>query len=70
MKARGIINTTEHPVAGTVKSPGFPVKLSRTPGTIRLPAPTIGQHNEEVLTQLLGYTKEQVEDLRKAGVTA
>ncbi|MCW4035959.1 MAG: CoA transferase, partial [Candidatus Bathyarchaeota archaeon] len=70
VKARGIINITEHPAAGTVRSPGFPVKLSRTPGTIRLPAPTIGQHNEEVLTQLLGYTKEQVAELRKTGVIA
>ncbi len=68
VEARGIINITEHPAAGTVRSPGFPVKLSRTPGTNRLPAPTIGQHNEEILTQLLGYTKDQVDDLRKAGV--
>ncbi len=37
---------------------------------MRLPAPTIGQHNEEVLTQLLGYSKEQVVELRKAGVIA
>ena len=68
VKARGIIQEMEHPTAGKVRSPGFPVKMSRTPGTVRLPAPQLGQHNEEVLTQLLGYSKEQVADFRKAGV--
>ncbi len=68
VKARGIIQEIEHPTAGKVRSPGFPVKMSRTPGTARLPAPQLGQHNEEVLTQLLGYSKEQVADFRKAGV--
>jgi CoA:oxalate CoA-transferase len=68
VKARGIIQEMEHPTAGKVRSPGFPVKMSKTPGTARLPAPQLGQHNEEVLTQLLGYTKERVTDLRKAGV--
>jgi CoA:oxalate CoA-transferase len=68
VKERGIIQAVEHPTAGTVRSPGFPVKMSGSPTPIRLPAPQIGQHNEEVLTKLLGYTKEQVDDLRKAGV--
>ena len=66
--ARGIIKAVEHPTAGTVRLPGFPVKLSRTPCTVRMPAPLLGEHNEEVLTQLLGYTKEQIEALRKEGV--
>jgi len=70
VKARGIITTMEHPTAGTVRSPGFPVKLSRTPASIRMPAPQLGQHNEEVLTQVLGYSKEEVEELRKEGVIA
>jgi CoA:oxalate CoA-transferase len=68
VKARGIISSVEHPTAGNVRSPGFPVKLSRTPGTIRMPAPQLGEHNEEVLTGLLGYSKGDVEDLRKRGV--
>jgi len=68
VKARGIIWEAEHPTAGTVRAPGFPVKMSETPGSYRLPAPQLGEHNEEILTQLLGYSKEQVEDLRKAGI--
>jgi crotonobetainyl-CoA:carnitine CoA-transferase CaiB-like acyl-CoA transferase len=44
------------------------VKLEKSPASIRIPAPTLGQHNEEILCNILGYTKEQVNDLRKAGV--
>lgn len=68
VKARGIITSIEHSTAGTVRSPGFPVKLSKTPGTIRMPAPLLGQHNEEILTQVLGYSKEQAEEFRKEGI--
>jgi crotonobetainyl-CoA:carnitine CoA-transferase CaiB-like acyl-CoA transferase len=70
VKARGIIQEMEHPTAGKVRTPGFPVKLSRSPASIRRPAPVIGEHNEEILTKLLGYTKEEVDGLRKAGVIA
>jgi CoA:oxalate CoA-transferase len=68
VKARGIITEVEHPTAGKVRSPGFPVKLSKSPASIRFPAPQLGEHNEEVLTELLGYTKEQVAEFKKAGV--
>jgi CoA:oxalate CoA-transferase len=70
VKARGAIETTLHPTAGTVRSPAYPVKFSETPCTIRTPAPTLGQHSAEVLTRLLGYTGEEVEGLRKEGVIA
>jgi CoA:oxalate CoA-transferase len=70
VKARGVIQEMEHVTAGKVRTPGFPVKLSRSPASIRRPAPQLGEHNEEILTQLLGYTKEEVAGLRKAGVIA
>lgn len=70
VKARGIITSVEHPTAGTVRAPGFPVQLSRSPASIRMPAPQLGEHNEEVLTKLLGYSKEEVDELRKEGVIA
>lgn len=70
VEARGIIQAVEHPTAGTVRSPRFPVVMSKTPGTLRRPAPQLGQHNDEILTQILGYTEEQVSDLRKEGVIA
>jgi crotonobetainyl-CoA:carnitine CoA-transferase CaiB-like acyl-CoA transferase len=33
-----------------------------------MPAPQLGEHNEQILTELLGYTKEQVAEFRKAGI--
>jgi crotonobetainyl-CoA:carnitine CoA-transferase CaiB-like acyl-CoA transferase len=68
VKARGIIKEIDHPTAGKVREPGYPVRLSRSPATVRMPAPILGQHNDEVLTGLLGYTKGQIDELRKAGV--
>ena len=51
---------------GNVPMQGFPVKLSAHPGQIRRGAPTLGQHREEVLTQL-GYSPEEQEQLREKG---
>jgi len=67
IKYRESIIETEHITAGKVRSPQFPIKLSQPPANSSMPAPTLGQHNEEILIELLGYTKEQVDDLRKAG---
>ena len=68
VKHREMITSVEHPEAGTVRFPGFPVKFSRTPAEITRPAPLLGQHNDEVLGELLGYGKEKIDDLRSAGV--
>ena len=47
--ARGMAVVTEHPAAGSLKTLGIPVKLSDTPGTLRRPAPILGEHTHEVL---------------------
>jgi len=44
-----------------------PVKLSETPGAVTRPAPTLGQHSVQVLVEL-GYSLEDIEALREAGV--
>jgi len=67
VKARGTIVEVEHRTAGKVRMPGFPLKMSATPGTIRLAAPLLGEHTVEVLSEMLGYTDEQIQELRKAG---
>ena len=48
-KAREMVVEMEHPEAGTVYGLGIPVKLSATPGSIRRPAPLLGQHTDEIL---------------------
>jgi formyl-CoA transferase len=52
-RAREMVVEMEHPEAGTVRTLGIPVKLSETPGTIRRPAPLLGEHNDEVLREWL-----------------
>ncbi len=56
----------EHPTAGKISVIGVPVKLSETPGSVRTPAPFLGEHTAEVLGEL-GYGDRLVE-LKKAGV--
>jgi crotonobetainyl-CoA:carnitine CoA-transferase CaiB-like acyl-CoA transferase len=50
--AREMVVEMEHPEAGTVYGLGIPVKLSATPGSIRRPAPLLGQHSDEILAEL------------------
>lgn len=53
-----------NPGAGKIRMPGIPIKLSRTPGQIRLRPPRVGEHNEEILA-LLGYSPPQIRDLQR-----
>jgi len=55
-------------IHGKVKVPGIPVKLSKTPGKVDRLAPELGQHTEEVLMEVLGYTWDDLAKLREAGV--
>ena len=48
---------------------GLPIGLSKTPGSVRSLGPELGQHTEEILTETLGYTWEQVGELKEAGAT-
>ena len=52
--ARDMVQEVEHPAAGRMKTLGVPVKLSRTAGAIRRPAPMLGEHNAEVIAEWLG----------------
>jgi formyl-CoA transferase len=52
--AREMVVQMEHPEAGTVYGLGIPIKLSATPGSVRRPAPLLGEHTDEVLAELDG----------------
>ncbi|MEM7744708.1 MAG: CoA transferase [Pseudomonadota bacterium] len=47
--ARQMVPATQHPVVGAVQTIGLPVKFAATPGGVRTPAPTLGQHTDAVL---------------------
>jgi crotonobetainyl-CoA:carnitine CoA-transferase CaiB-like acyl-CoA transferase len=68
MLANDYIVNFDHPGFGKTQYVGIPVRLSQTPGSIRAPAPEHGQHTELLLTELLGYSWDEVGSLRERGV--
>jgi CoA:oxalate CoA-transferase len=56
------------PFLGPTKMFGSPLKLSKTPSGIRGYAPFLGEHNAEILSRVLGYEPEQIEDLYRGNV--
>lgn len=65
--SRDMVLNYEHPIAGPMKTLGFPAKFSETPGQLRSPAPLLGQHNQEVLDEL-GFSEEKIRELVSKGV--
>lgn len=64
LKARGFFAQLRQPGMDPLVVPGAPYKLSATPWQIRRPAPTLGQHTDEVLTTQLGLSAEDMRQLR------
>jgi crotonobetainyl-CoA:carnitine CoA-transferase CaiB-like acyl-CoA transferase len=64
-----MVREIEHPVAGTIKVTGIPFKMEGTPGEIRTPPPTLGQHTDTVLTGL-GYSRKEINSLKRAHIVA
>jgi len=62
--ANDYVTVFDHPVFGPIKTVGFPIGLSKTPLSIRREAPEFGQHTEEILTELLGYSWDDVARLK------
>ena len=63
VKARDMIQEIHHPIVNDLKVPGFPVKLSETPANLRHHPPLLGEHTDDVLSEL-GYSEEQIEELK------
>jgi len=68
VQANHYITDFDHPQFGTTQVVGLPVRLSETPGSVRLPAPEFGQHTEEILNGVLGYSWEQIAALKEQQV--
>jgi crotonobetainyl-CoA:carnitine CoA-transferase CaiB-like acyl-CoA transferase len=68
MQARGYFEAVEHPVVGTHPTPGLPFRFASVDRWIRRPAPTLGQHNAEVLGGWLGHDTTELEALEAQGV--
>jgi crotonobetainyl-CoA:carnitine CoA-transferase CaiB-like acyl-CoA transferase len=64
-EARGLTLEVDHPTAGRIRIPGFPYEFSNTPTRMQLPPPLLGQHTEEVLEDVLGFSKGEVARLRE-----
>jgi crotonobetainyl-CoA:carnitine CoA-transferase CaiB-like acyl-CoA transferase len=67
-KAREFFVEVDHPVVGNALYPGPPYKWTETPPSIRRPAPCLGEHNEEVYCEELGFSKVELMALKRAGV--
>ena len=67
-KDRGTFVTVDHPQVGPKQYPGIPWKMSATPGKVRWPSPTLGQHNRDVYGELLGLTGPEIDHLEQTGV--
>lgn len=68
IKVREMIVEVKHPQAGKVKITNTPIKLSLTPGKVEKASPLLGQHTEEILNELLGFSKEEIDSLRREDV--
>jgi crotonobetainyl-CoA:carnitine CoA-transferase CaiB-like acyl-CoA transferase len=69
LEHRGFFFTREHPVTGPTRYPGFPARFPALAGTsLERPAPTLGQHNDEILGGELGKSEAELERLREAKV--
>jgi CoA:oxalate CoA-transferase len=61
--SRNMIIEVDQPISGKVKTPGSLFKMSRTPGKIDFPAPFLGENNQNVLSEMLGYTEKEIAKL-------
>ena len=68
--ANEYIKEQDHPALGPWKWVTTPLRFTKTPVSIRTPAPGIGEHTDEVLTGVLGYAPDQIAQLRTDDVVA
>lgn len=68
VEARGFFERPAHPVVGALPIPGQPFRYEGVSSWIRSPAPTLGQHNREILGELLGLSGDALDALERDGI--
>lgn len=68
IRHRGLLVESEHPSVGRIRQVRPPARFSKTPASLRRPAPCFGEHTDEVLQDVLGKSPEQIKSLRQLGV--
>ena len=66
-EANGFFTSYDHPTHGRMRLVANPVNLGRVPATVRMPAPELGQHTEEVLREY-GYSWDDIERFKQEGI--
>jgi CoA:oxalate CoA-transferase len=66
--AQNMVPVQDHPTAGKQRISGNAIKLSETPGETFRPTPMMGEHTDELLGSILGYSREKIADLKKRGI--
>lgn len=67
-RARGMVRDVADPLFGTVLQAGVVPHIPESPGGVRWSGPTIGQHSDEILVELLGFDPDEIGTLRREGV--
>jgi crotonobetainyl-CoA:carnitine CoA-transferase CaiB-like acyl-CoA transferase len=68
LRERQTVQSINDRVIGEMQVPGFPLRFSAFPQRLELDAPFLGEHNEKILSEYLGYSKEQIGRLGREGV--
>jgi len=68
LEERGFFEEIDVPGVGTHRYPGITINMAGTPNAVRTPPPKLGEHNEAIYLDLLGYSREQFEALAAKGV--
>jgi formyl-CoA transferase len=66
LRETGTVVEVDHPERGKYLTVGMPVKLSDSPAEVKR-SPLLGEHNEEILAEVLGYSAEDIEAIRASG---
>ena len=65
--ARNMLQEMPHPTLGTIKQTGLPLKFSKTPGGLDRHPPLLGEHNQELLSEL-GYSDQEIKSMAENSV--